>query len=108
MYGLNRNDDYLGNDELNNSDNTKTIVLPGKNLNTQDWVEKELLRIVAINKQCNLANNPELMGSLLDDLKKKIKKGDIMEIIRDPIVYSSISVVLLAIILYKISKKRKK
>jgi hypothetical protein len=106
MYGLNRNDDYLGNDELNNSDNTKTIILPG--VNTQDWVEKELLRIVAINKQCNLANNPELMGNLLDDLKKKIKKGDIMEIIKDPIVYSGISVVLLAIILYKISRKRKK
>lgn len=104
-----RNDDFLkmGNNQNNGNQNSNTVVFPGK-FNNQDYIERELMRIVAINKKYNLAENPELLGNMLEDLQKKIKGGNILEILKDPIVYGGISVILLGIILFKISKKRKK
>jgi hypothetical protein len=104
MYGMNRNDDFLGEDENVDTGNGETIAFPG-NQNNKDYIERELLRIIAVYKR---TNNPELLGNMIDDLKKKIKGGNVLEILKDPIIYGGLSVVLLAIILYKISGKRKK
>ena len=89
--------------------NGKTVMfstIPGDNNN--DIIKTELLRILAIHEKHDLTQQPEVLAGLLDDLKVKIKGGDILEILRDPIVYGSVSVVLLLFIIWKMNSKKRR
>jgi hypothetical protein len=106
-----RKDDLLSGEDktATKGTNGKTVVfstVPGSNNN--DIVKTELLRILAIHEKHDLSQHPEVLAGMLDDLKAKIKGGDILEILRDPLVYGGISVTLLIFIIWKISKKKKR
>lgn len=88
--------------------NGKTVVFSTVPGNGDDVVKTELLRILAIHEKHDLSQQPEILAGLLDDLKAKIKGGDILEILRDPLVYGSVSVVLLLFIIWKMNKKKRR
>lgn len=104
-----RKDDLLkGEDKTaTKGTNGKTVVfstVPGNSDN--DVVKTELLRILAIHEKHDLSQHPEVLAGMLDNLKAKIKGGDILEILRDPLVYGSVSVLLLLFIIWKMQSRK--
>lgn len=107
-----RNDDYLMGTETmqrngNGNGNGKTVLLRRNKNDNSDYVERELLRIVALNRKYDLQKHPEVLSGMLDELKKDIQSGDILAILKQPVVYGGIAAILSMIIIYKISKKKK-
>ncbi len=88
--------------------NGKTVVFKRADINNDDFVTTELLRIIAIHEKHDLLQQPEVLAGMLDDLITKIKGGNILKILRDPIVYGSISVALLLFIIVKINEKKRR
>jgi len=105
-----KDDLLMGNDSKTGS-NGKTVIFstPGNGTtNGDDLITQELMKIVAIHKKHDLTQHPEVLAGMLDDLKAKIKAGNILDILRDPIVYGSISVVLLLVIIMKMQSKKRR
>lgn len=100
------NDDYLSG-EVDESEKVRIAVKPGQVINNNDYVVSELIRIVELTKKHNLQEKPEVLSGLLDDLSKTIKGGNVVAILKSPVVYVGIAAILSGIILYKVSKGKK-
>lgn len=73
-----------------------------------DYAVTELMKIVSLTKKHNLQEKPEVLAGLLEDLAAKLKGGNLMAILKNPYVYGGLAAIFAGIILYKLSKKRKK
>lgn len=100
------NDDYLSG-EFDDTQKIRVAVKPGQVVNNEDYVVSELIRIVELTKKHNLQEKPEVLSGLLDDLSKTIKGGNVVAILKSPVVYVGIAALLSGVILYKVSKRKK-
>lgn len=100
------NDDFILNGEGEN--NEVQVVEPVNIADSEEYAMRELLRIVALCRKHNLQEKPEVLAGLLDDLSAKLKSGNFLDVLKTPVVYGSIAGVLSLIIIYKLSKRKKK
>lgn len=100
------NDDFVLQGEETETQQP-SVVLPGSD-EQQKYICEELLRVIALTKKHDLQDKPEVLAGMLDDLSAKIKGGKPLDILKNPIVYGGLTAVLIAIILYKMGKNKKK
>ena len=100
------NDDFVlnGNGESDGVQIMEPVQLPA----SDEYAVRELLKIVALCKKHNLQEKPEVLAGLLDDLSAKLKSGNFLDVLKTPVVYGSIAGILSLVIIYKLSKRKKK
>lgn len=102
------NDDYvLQGDEAPAVNKAPAFIIPGSE-EQQQYIVEELLRVITLTKKHDLQEKPEVLAGILDDLSAKIKGGKPLDILKSPVVYGGIAAVLIAVILYKMGKRKKK
>lgn len=97
-------DDFILNGDVDTGTPSPSIEMQSDD----NYAVRELMRIVAVTKKHNLQQKPEVLAGMLDDLSAKLKGGDIISVIKTPVVYGSIAAILGGVIIYKLSKKGKK
>lgn len=100
------NDDFVLNGE--NGNDGIQVIEPVQLPDSEEYAVRELLKIVALCRKHNLQEKPEVLAGLLDDLSAKLKSGNFLDVLKTPVVYGSIAGILSLIIIYKLSKRKKK
>lgn len=103
-----RNDDFVMNGEGVDATATPTKVKVPQFACEDEYAIRELMRIVALTKKHNLQNKPEVLAGMLDELSASLKQGDFLKVLKHPAVYGGIAVLLSAVIIWKLSQRKKR
>lgn len=99
---------YTNDDFVSGNTVTPAVAQKVSLKDNNGYALQELKRIVVLTEKHNLQEKPEVLAGLLDDLSAQIKGGRYVEVLKNPVVYGSIAAVLSGVIIYKLTRKRKK